>query len=261
MGPSLRLYSVSRRHATACCSVLNDHNDSRVSEAMTVPARALHLVEEPRYSFAEADHLAGVSRGTSRRWLAGYSYRGTSGDVVHLPPVTSPSAADASFIDLVEVVAIGGLKEQGFGLTQIRKIVASCEELLGVARPLTTLTFKTGGRQIFVEVDDGRLVEVLGKRGRQAWTEVLAPFLQTLEYEHDVARRWWPQGKSSPVVVDPAYAYGLPVIKNTGVRTEILFERFESGELFDEIASDFNLEARDVERAIQFEATRLKFAA
>ncbi len=226
-----------------------------------MPARSLHLVEEPRYSFAETDFLAGVSRGTSRRWLAGYSYRGIDGDVVQLPPVTGPSTRDASFIDLVEVVAIGGLKEKGFGLNQIRKIVASCEELLGVQRPLTTLKFKTGGRQIFVEVEGDRLVEVLGKRGSQAWTEVLAPFLQTLEYEHNVARRWWPQGKNSPVVVDPAYAFGLPVIKNSGVRTEILFERFESGELFDEIALDFNLEARDVELAIQFEAKRLKFAA
>lgn len=227
--------------------------------------RELRLVEEPRYGFAEADYLAHVSRGTSRRWLAGYSYRGTSGDVVHLPPVGRRSAKDAdgtvSFIDLVEVVAIGGLKDAGFSLTHIRKIVTTCEELLGVARPLTTLTFKTGGREIFVDMGEGRLIEVLGRRGRQAWTEVLAPFLQTLEYENDLARRWWPLGQQGPVVVDPAFAYGLPVIKNTGVRTEILFERFEAGELFEEIAEDFNLEARDVQLAIQFEATRLKTAA
>ena len=29
----------------------------------------------PRYTYAEADRLAGVSRGTSRRWLSGYAYR------------------------------------------------------------------------------------------------------------------------------------------------------------------------------------------
>ncbi len=235
------------------------------SDGDSVTTRELRLVEEPRYSFAEADYLARVSRGTSRRWLAGYSYRRTSGDVVHLPPVGGPGAKDSgstvSFIDLVEVVAIGGLKDVGFSLTHIRKIVTTCEELLGVARPLTTLTFKTGGREIFVDVGEGRLVEVLGRRGRQAWTEVLAPFLQTLEYENDLARRWWPLGQRSPIVVDPAYAYGLPVIKNTGIRTEILFERFESGDLVEEIANDFNLVPEDVERAIQFEATRLKTAA
>ena len=28
----------------------------------------------PLYGFAEADRLAGVTRGTSRRWLKGYRY-------------------------------------------------------------------------------------------------------------------------------------------------------------------------------------------
>jgi hypothetical protein len=36
---------------------------------MIVGPGTVHLVM-PRYSFAEADHLAAVSRRTTRRWLA-----------------------------------------------------------------------------------------------------------------------------------------------------------------------------------------------
>ena len=108
---------------------------------------------QPRYSFAEADHLAAVSRGTARRWLAGYTYRGRNGHRVPVPPVTpraeQPDAV--SFLDLVEIAAIGGLKDAGFSMAAIRGMVQNCQEILGVARPLTSLRFKVGGREIFVE--------------------------------------------------------------------------------------------------------------
>ena len=213
----------------------------------------------PRYSFAEADHLAAVSRGTARRWLAGYSYRGRDGHRVPVPPVT-PRAEQTnavSFLDLIEIAAIGELKDAGFSMAAIRGMVQNCQEILGVARPLTSLRFKVGGRDIFVE-REGVLVEV-GKRKRmQAWKEVLEPFLSNLDYAHELAVRWWPLGKDALIMVDPEYGYGLPVVEGSGVRTEIIRERSLAGDTNAQIADDFNLDPKEVERALQFE---LKLAA
>jgi len=224
-----------------------------------------NLLERPLYSYADSDHLAQLSAGTSRRWLAGYSYRQTDGAAVSRPPVTPHPQIQmegVSFVDLVELVAIGGLKNMGFSLLRIRRIVANCQELMGVARPLASLRFQTDAREIFVH-KDGQLIEVLGKRGRQAWYEVLEPFLQTLDYERKLALacRWWPLGKDIPIVVDPNYGYGFPVIRNSGVRTEIILERFQAGELEEQIAEDFNVDRIDVERALQFELSRVRPAA
>jgi uncharacterized protein (DUF433 family) len=165
-------------------------------------------------------------------------------------------------LDLVELVAIGGLKTLGFSLPKIRAIVTNCQELLEVPRPLVSLRFKTDGREIFV-ARHGQLIEVLGKKGRQAWNDVLEPFLKSLEYERELALacRWWPLGKGSPIVVDPYYGYGFPVIHASGVRTEIVLERFQAGDLEHQIAEDFNLDPLEVERALQFELTRLSRAA
>ncbi|MEX2372587.1 MAG: DUF433 domain-containing protein, partial [Dehalococcoidia bacterium] len=114
--------------------------------------------------------------------------------------------------------------------------------------------FKTDGREIFIE-RGGVLVEVGRRRRSQAWSEVLMPFLESLDYDDTLAlaHRWWPLGREGLVVVDPEFGFGLPVVDGSGVRTEILLERYRAGDLAGQIAQDFNLESEYVERAIQFE--------
>jgi uncharacterized protein (DUF433 family) len=213
-------------------------------------------VLEPLYTYADADYLAGVSRDTSRRWLTGYSYQHAGGRRVSLPPVTAGADGQVSFVDLVEIIAIGRLKELGFALPTIRGIVRNCQEILHVERPLATLRFKAGGREIFVERPGAVLLEVGRRKGMQAWHEVLGPFLEDLDYSKELASRWWPLGHDKPIVVDPEYGYGFPVVANSGVRTEIIRERFQAGDLEEQIARDFNLDPIAVERALQFELQR-----
>ena len=186
----------------------------------------------PLYCFAEADRLARVGRGTSSRWLKGYRYWYAPDDLRAMPPVTESVEAQGavSFVDLVEVIVIGGLRLKGFSLKAIRKINEYCQLFLQKTRPLVTETFKVSGRDIFVLAGHGHLVNVSSQRGMQAWDEVLDPFLETVDYENELARRWWPMGREYPVVVDPEFGFGLPVIAGSGVRTEILAERARAGD-------------------------------
>lgn len=215
-------------------------------------------LRRPLYTFAEADRLARVTRGTAQRWLTGYAYSRPGRARVVQPPVTPGLGVDGavSFTDLVEIVAIGRLKEQRFSLKAIRRIVENCQELLGVSRPLTALRFKTSGREVFVDQGDV-LLEVGRHKRMRAWESVLRPFLETLDYNADaVAARWWPLGRAVPILVDPEYAFGIPVIAGSGVRTEIILERSRAGDLADEIAADFNVSNLEVQRALQFELQR-----
>ena len=223
-----------------------------VAHAVDVPE---HLVA-PRYGYAEADRLAGVSPGTSRRWSAGYSYHSRDGERVSKPPVgktTAQSVAAVSFADLVEVAAIRGLRDLGFSLPQIREVVRGCQDVFESERPLLSHRFKVGGRDAFVEEPGGVLVSVLEGRRKTAWDKVLSPFLETVEYDGEWAFRWWPRGRSTQVVVDPRFGFGLPVAADTGVRTEVLFERAEVGESVEQIAADFGVAAEVVRDAIEFE--------
>ena len=212
------------------------------------------------YSYAEADRIAGVTRGTSKRWIRAYSYM-SNRERVSAAPVTPgierPGEPGVSFFDLIEVAAIGRLKEVGWSLRTIRRVVDSCQAMFDLSRPLVTERFKTDGRDFFVLKGEA-LVEVgIGRRkGEQAWTEVLDPFLKTVAYEGDLARRWWPIGRDRRVLVDPEYGFGLPVIQGSGVRTEIVFEQVRALESLERIAYGFNVTLEEVEHAIQFEASR-----
>jgi len=223
---------------------------------------AVHRVEipellvAPRYSFAEADRLARVRTGTSKRWTRGYSYDSPAGARVSKPPVGQPQPspdAAASFADLIEVAAIHGLRELGFSLPQIRDIVDSCQQIFESDRPLLSHRFKVDGRDAFVQGDDGVLVSVLRGKRRTAWDDVLDRFLASVDYRDGWAHRWWPEGRARKVVIDPDFGFGLPVVAGTGVRTEILVERTEVGESVDEIAADFGVSPDAVRDAIQFE--------
>lgn len=238
-----------------------DMGGARASGRLSVGTmrNELDLLHLPLYSYAECDHLAAMTRGTSKRWIEGYEYWNLQGDRVARPPVTEGTRklGGISFLGLIEIRAIGNLKDAGFSLREIRDIVLNCQQILRVDHPLVTLKFKTSGREIFVH-ERGEIVEVGKRRGQHAWYDFLAPFLQDVEYEHRLARRWYPLGVDKLVVVDPDYGYGLPVVKQSGIRTEIVFERFRVTGSIHEVSEDFKLRPEEVEQAIQFESTLVK---
>jgi len=176
-----------------------------------------------------------------------------------MPPVTHSleERKAVSFIDLMEVIVIGGLRSKGFSLRTIRKINEYCQVYLNKTRPLITETFKVSGRDAFIIASHGQLLNVSSQRGMQAWDEVLDPFLEKVDFENELARRWWPLGKRVPIVVDPDYGFGYPVVFRTGVRTEILAERALAGDHIPEIAYDFGLDQEQVEAALKYERVPL----
>lgn len=213
----------------------------------------------PRYSFAETDRLAGVGRGTSKRWLMGYTYWYAPGQLRASPPINLETGLrnSAAFIDLMEIVVIGGLRHKGFSLPTVRRINEFCQTYLRTTRPLVTETFKVDGREAFIVAGNMHLVNVSAKAGMLAWDEVLDPFLESVDFENELARRWWPRGRQEPVVLDPDYGFGLPVVSGTSVRTEIIAERARAGDDAKEIAYDFGLDRYQIDAALRYESVSL----
>lgn len=225
--------------------------------------RSARVLSEPRYTYAEADRIAGITRGTSKRWLKGYQFPTSFGIRSRVPvPGARPIEPGVSFLELVEVAAIDQLRSLDLPLTRIRKIVEDAQRIFDVERPLVTLRFKVGGRSVFVQDTEESLVSLSGTKRLRAWDQILAPFLDTVDYgANEVAARWWPMGRDHQVVVDPEYGFGQPVLDGTGIRTEIIWEQLLAGGGRDEIAFDFGLSPHLVEQAIRFEATRIEALA
>ena len=175
-----------------------------------------------------------------------------------------------SFFDLIEVAAIRRLREVGWTLRLIRAVIESSQDMLDVPRPLVMeglknreflMRLNSGEAEASVRFRGGQQV-LIEYRGRE-WVGIfnrlltaLDPFLETVAYEDEFARRWWPLGKDHRVVVDPDYGFGLPVVAGSGVRTEIIYEQAQALESDVTIADDFNITLEDVRDAVQFEESR-----
>ena len=74
-----------------------------------------------------------------------------------------------------------------------------------------------------------------------------------LDYEHELASKWWPVGRDVPIVVDPQFSSGVPTIAGRGVTVGTIHKRFTEGNLgIDFIMGDYQLEREQVEHAIRF---------
>ena len=224
--------------------------------------RELARLSQPFYTYADADHIANVRRGTSRRWIAGYRYWSSDRElVIHPPLIRRPDSLinnGVSFVDLIEIVAVGKLKASGFSLSTIRSLVRLFQAQLGAERPFVTLKFKTSFFDILVVHGPAVLHIPRPEHTKMlAISGALSPYLQGLDYEHDIVHRWWPLGRGHGIVVDPDVGFGFPVIAGSGVRTDIILERIRVGELPDQIAEDFRITPLDVIHAVQFETDRL----
>jgi uncharacterized protein (DUF433 family) len=100
---------------------------------------------------------------------------------------------------------------------------------------------------------------------RQPFQIIAGPiFRQTFsEIEFDSrtehARRWWPQGREVSVVLDPAIAFGAPVIPGTRVPTAII-GRYAETHTVSAVAEAFDLPPERIQAAVRFES-RLARAA
>jgi uncharacterized protein (DUF433 family) len=219
------------------------------------------LGEQPRYALAEAARLGRLRPHTLRRWTRGYRYAGGL-----QPPVlrqASP-AAGLSFFDLLEVVFLRAYRERGLSLQSIRRALDFTAENLSVDRPLLLKAFLHDGKDLFArfQSDAGEhgLINV-SRRGQTAWPEVVAQYLEELDYEHDIAIRWWPEGRARNVLIDPRFEFGWPVVPSKNVRTELLAERWEAGERIAQIAADFDISEEEVEDALRYEQINYALAA
>lgn len=219
--------------------------------------------DRPLYPVSEAARLAGIKATTLRSWLKGYE-RVQGGHLVEAPPVldlTVAMPADGiSFINLIEVVALGRFRKAGVSLQKVRKVLRYVEAELGATHALASQQILTDGADLFWkyqqrEQDPELHVVNISRGGQKVFPAVVTSYLREIEFGTDrFAERWWPEVGRREVVVDPAKGFGAPTIATTGIRTEDVFQRFEAGESVTSLAEDFGLNLGQVEAAIRAEA-------
>lgn len=213
------------------------------------------MISRGAYTPAEAARLLGANPATVRAWVKGRS--ASAGPVFHRDyDELDGGKVVLSFQDLIELWVVDQLRRKGMSLQHIRRLGTRAAQMLGTTHP-----FGTSRVKLFVERDKVKTLVVEDDHG---WTDledgqmlvrqVLEDYFEHVDFDPESgdAVLFWPKGKDVPVVVDPRRCYGAPVIKDTRIPAEMVWQLLKAGDSIELIASSYGLSVEAVEAARDF---------
>lgn len=217
-----------------------------------MPERVNDWRTGPMYTITEAARLAHVSTGTVRNWLQGYQTAiGTN-----RPPVFggAQESAMVSFLQLVEIVMASRFRRRGVSLDRVRSAYINAREEYRVDYPFAHLELKAWAGHILHVIQDRpeESLHAIDTPGLHTLPGLVQEAIEALDYEDDLAARWYPLGKGVAIVVDPRYGSGLPTIRHRGVTVGHIKSRFDAGQSIGLISKDLTLPRSQVEEAIRY---------
>jgi uncharacterized protein (DUF433 family) len=174
-------------------------------------------------------------------------------------PVIGGSVA-VSFLELVELFVVKQFRDKGIPLQTVRVAWNHAARAFDTLHPFANRRVFTDGGRIFMALrDDDVAPDVLEVSSRRMPFQIVAgPIFRhsvdeiEFDADTDLARRWWPHGRKVPVVLDPAIAFGAPILPGTRVPTAIV-ARYAEARPVQAVADAFELSAELVSAAVAFE--------
>ncbi len=207
---------------------------------------------QPMYSFKEVARLSGISVSTVRNWLFGYTVE--ERQVVPLIKASS-DATYCSFLNLVEImVAARFRKAEGTKYEVVKHTYENAKKLYSLEHPFASdLRLKAIGGHIVHMIKEKGSLQAIDTPEQFTLPDLVVETMEQLEFELELASKWYPIGKKIPIVVDPYISSGVPVIEGRGITVENIEKRFYIGKQnWDFIASDLELPVNVIQEVIRF---------
>jgi uncharacterized protein (DUF433 family) len=127
---------------------------------------------------------------------------------------------------------------------------------VGGDRPLLTQVFHSDGGRIFVETATGELEDVT-HHGQLAIRKVVESRLKRVELDEDEMPirlyPWWKDPEEAKVIsLDARRAFGKPTVVGSGVKIEVLVDRYLAGEDPKALSKDYKLPEASVNGVIRW---------
>lgn len=207
----------------------------------------------PAYQVKEAARYAGITPQTILNWQKDGKRHGAALS-------TREPGKGLSYLQLVEVAFVAALRKLGVKLDDIRSAHDYMAQKLRAEYPFAQYRFKTDGQNILMELpqfikgESADKLVVVNRNGQIGWAEILETKFEEFVYEDDLAIKWKPAGKESPIEIDPKISFGAPNVE--GVATWAIKGRWDAGESLEDIADDFMIEPGLVNEALIFEGVK-----
>lgn len=162
----------------------------------------------------------------------------------------------ASFLELIDLLFVKQFLDRGIRLQKLRKALEEAAQIFGIEH-FARETFFTDGRGIYLEVKEhGRAIMELLTRGQWVIAPVIKQLADQISFHSTtgLAQRWFPEGRSVPIVIDPLVSFGRPSIVDRGITTANVYDLFlAEKQRISRVCSWMDLDQEQVKAAVAFE--------
>jgi len=219
----------------------------------------MSLIDSGIYSIGQASRLLKIPTTNLRFWICGRRNMQSAPIIkTEIAPIEYQIAL--SFVNLIEVRFIHAFNKYGVSVRSIRYMAEEAKRVLNHPHPFATeMMFRTDGKKIFIETaeatGDKKLYDLKGRNWGmyQVLTEALKS--DVVYGPSGLASGWYPRKETSPdILIHPKIAFGQPVLEESGVPIEALYEAFVAeGEDYDAVARWFDVPKKQVKEAVNFQ--------
>jgi uncharacterized protein (DUF433 family) len=216
----------------------------------------LSLIGIGLYTPAEAARLIHVRSQRLHRWLNGHSVGGREYERLWSSQIDlGDDGTFLGFLDLVQARVAVAFIDAGLSPQKVRRAIILGREILKSDYPFASAQFRTDGRTVILQVlipgEDDTLIDLF--QSQYLIKKVVEPSLKGLEFDKDLAVRWWPEGTGGGIVLDPKRQLGQPIDADTGVPTAVLAAAAKAEGSIEKAARAYRVPPASVRRAVQFE--------
>ncbi|MCE0534589.1 helix-turn-helix domain-containing protein [Kineosporia rhizophila] len=222
----------------------------------------------PLYTVAEASRYLGVSNSTFRSWAQSHRRPAETGEQQNVPaavtriPVEGRGSASVPFIGLAEGLVLAGIRKSGVPLQRIRPALDQLRTEFGMDHVLASRRLYTDGAEVLYDFgrhskdpEDASALRqlVVVRHGQRAFTEVVAQYLQQIEFASDDFAQLirLPRFGSAKVVAAPGRNFGQPTFQRGGARLEDVLGLFWAGESLATVSAEYGVPEDELEDAVR----------
>lgn len=196
------------------------------------------------YTLRDTGRLMHRPTATVRSWVA----KGLAPSPVRL---SSGQTTLLSFLDLVSLLVVRGLRGRGITLEQVRAAETYLRREWQLARPFAEKRIFTDGRSVLTALERGAKLSSIDREGQEVIPEVIHDDLVDVTYgANRLAAAWRPHDS---VVLRPEIQFGAPCVEDTRITTASIYGLRAAGESVAALVDWFDLPEGSVTAAIAFE--------
>jgi uncharacterized protein (DUF433 family)/predicted DNA-binding transcriptional regulator AlpA len=192
-----------------------------------------------------ARHLQ-IPESTLYRWL---SEKANGAPLVHRVEPEKRGWPSVPFVAVVEAYVLRSLRDLGLTKRKIREAAAEVRRTFDTPYALATKKITTDGVDIFVQYADGDLARI--EDGQRPFRELIDNYLHFINWDtSDVlasSLRLRQYADVAPVIIDPRFGWGAPVVEATKVPVDAVVDLWRAGETLEDVAYEYGMTREQVE--------------